>query len=41
MHNINELKNEIFQLLENATKDEVESLKIKYLGRKGILPSIL
>lgn len=41
MHNINELKNEIFQLLENATKDEIESLKIKYLGRKGILPSIL
>ncbi|MCD6246509.1 phenylalanine--tRNA ligase subunit alpha [candidate division WOR-3 bacterium] len=41
MRDIKELREEILTSLKNASSSEYEALKIKYLGRKGVITSIL
>ncbi|NIA22897.1 MAG: phenylalanine--tRNA ligase subunit alpha [Proteobacteria bacterium] len=41
MRDIKDLREEILISLKNASSNEYEALKIKYLGRKGVITSIL
>ncbi len=41
MRDLKELRDEILNALQNAKPEEYESLKIKYLGRKGVITSVL